>query len=247
MTRITKRLFWFLKFLFKIPFSAPNKTTQPIKPKTEPIRHEPEKERLESKYLWIINNGHGELQKGKRSPRMENGLIFEEWEYNRIVAEGICKELDRLGIDNILLVPENRVGSFLKTRIDRANSIESRKPRRYVSIHFNAAPAGQSGWTDAKGVETWHFHGSKVSEKMSHIFQKHIVKQTGMKNRGIKSKQHKQFYELRCTEMPAVLTENGFYNNQSEVVELMKPKTLERIVLGHVLAILQIEQISELI
>ena len=244
MIKIIKKLFWFIKFVFKLPFKQPITAVQPVLSKSEPIRPENKKERLESRFLWIINNGHGELQKGKRSPRLENGLIFEEWDYNRIVAKGICDELNRIGIDNILLVPEERVSSFLKGRIDRANLIQSSKPRRYVSIHFNAAPAKRNGWSTAKGIECWHLHGSKVSKRLAETFQRNIVQATGMNDRGTKSKQHKQFYELRCTEMPAVLTENGFYNNRAEVIELMKPETLQRIIDGHVSAILEIENLN---
>lgn len=245
MKKILSKLIWLIKFVWEIPFKPTEMPQNPIKYKSDPITPQKKESRLESKYLWIINNGHGKLQKGKRSPRMENGDVFEEWYYNRIIANGVCLGLRKKGIDNILLVPETEIGSFLKGRTDRANSIEANKPRRYVSIHFNAAPTKGKRWATAKGIETWFFHGSAVSKKLAKVFQRHLITQTGMTDRGIKSKPHKQFYELKNTEMPAVLTENGFFNNREEVKELMKAETLQKIIDAHVSAILEIENLIQ--
>ena len=42
--------------------------------------------------------------------------------------------------------------------------------------------------------------------------------------------------------MPAILTENGFFNNEKQVYELMKPAIRQKIANAHVAAILEIEQ-----
>ncbi len=41
--------------------------------------------------------------------------------------------------------------------------------------------------------------------------------------------------------MPAVLTENGFYTNEHECRELLKPEVMDIIAEAHVTAILEIE------
>ncbi len=42
--------------------------------------------------------------------------------------------------------------------------------------------------------------------------------------------------------MPAILTENGFYNNKTEVLFLMSEEGRQKIADAHVAAILEIEQ-----
>ena len=42
--------------------------------------------------------------------------------------------------------------------------------------------------------------------------------------------------------MPAILTENGFFNNETQVYELMKPAIRQKIADAHVAAILEIEE-----
>jgi len=194
-----------------------------------------------SKYLWLLDNGHGSLTKGKRSPVLANGERFFEYAYNRKIVRGICIELDKLGIDYINVVPEDDCDDILAERVKRANSIQSDKPKIFVSVHFNAASGNSKGWTKAKGIETWHFHNSKVSESIAEVFQRHLIRKTELVNRGTKSKPNKQFYVLRNTEMPAVLTENGFFNNRAEVVKLMQPEMIENIIVAHVAAIVELE------
>ena len=42
--------------------------------------------------------------------------------------------------------------------------------------------------------------------------------------------------------MPAVLTENGFYNNRFEALDLMKEEVRQQIADAHVAAIVEIEE-----
>ena len=44
------------------------------------------------------------------------------------------------------------------------------------------------------------------------------------------------------TRMTAVLTENGFYNNKKEALNLMKEEVRQQIADAHVAAILEIEE-----
>ena len=109
----------------------------------------------------------------------------------------------------------------------------------FVSVHSNA---GVGRWSQASGIETWFFHQSKEGTKIAAIFQKHLVEHTKWINRGIKSRPREQFYVLRNTNMPAILTENGFFNNEQQVYELMKPAIRQKIADAHVAAILEIEE-----
>ena len=42
--------------------------------------------------------------------------------------------------------------------------------------------------------------------------------------------------------MPAVLTENGFYNNKAEALQLMREEVRQKIADAHVAAIVEIEE-----
>ncbi|MEY3052661.1 MAG: hypothetical protein RLY31_2446 [Bacteroidota bacterium] len=199
------------------------------------------------RYLWCLDNGHGKLQPGKRSPLFDDGTTrFFEYAFNRDIVERIMKALDRHGIPYYDIVPDYRsVGSFLEERIRRANEKATLLPKIYVSVHANAGPArDDSTWVDPRinGVETWHAQGSRKGMKIAAVFQKHLVQHTGMKNRNLKSTAEKQLAVLVRTRMPAILTECGFYNNKEEAAKLMQDDFRQHIADAHVAAILEIEE-----
>jgi N-acetylmuramoyl-L-alanine amidase len=111
-------------------------------------------------------------------------------------------------------------------------------------VHANAGPVPDDtrDWSMASGAETWYYHTSVPGRKLAAVFQKHICEKTGFRNRGIKSQATKQFFVLQKTLMPAILTENGFYNNKTEVLFLMSEEGRQKIADAHVAAILEIEQ-----
>lgn len=199
------------------------------------------------RFFWLLDNGHGELQNGKRSPFFADGTRFEEWEFNRDVVRKMIPQLEQAGVQFKNLVPEDKVGSFLSERVGRANAAKSELglPRIFVSIHANAL--GMNEWRNgAKGIETWHYPGNTTGEKLASVFQDEIMKALpGWVDRGIKSHQRgsrKIFYVLRNTAMPAVLTENGFYTDENEAALLMKDEIRQAIANAHVNAILKVEQ-----
>ncbi len=196
------------------------------------------------KYMWCLDNGHGKQTPGKRSPLFDDGRTrFLEYEFNRDIVRRIKEALDEKGVKYFITVPEVDIDDFLKGRVDRANNLRSDLPKLFISVHANAAPAPSSeSWAQAKGIETWFFHGSARSQKLAAVFQKHLIEKTGFRNRNIKSQPQGQFYVLRNTAMPAALTENGFYNNKEEAAELMKPEVRQKIADAHVEAILEIEK-----
>ncbi len=196
------------------------------------------------RFLWCLDNGHGQFTKGKRSPVFEGGGQFLEYEFNRDIVRRITEQLDQLGIAYFNVVPEVKIDNFLAGRVKRANSKSSDLPKLYVSIHANAAPAQSSKhWTTsttAKGIETWFYKSSNKGKKLATVFQKHIVQATGWKNRNIKAT--KKLYVLRKTKMTSVLTENGFYNHPKEAKLLMQDKYRQKIADAHVKAIQEIEK-----
>lgn len=203
-------------------------------------------EDYQARYLWCLDNGHGKLTKGKRSPIFDDGetRLFE-YEFNRDIVRRIVGKLDEIGVKYFVTVPEIDVDNFLEERVARANAKRSILPKIFVSVHSNAAPArSANSWASAsiRGIETWHFHGSKKGQKIAGVFQKHLLAQTGWKNRHLKSRPSNQFFVLRKTRMPAILTENGFYNNETQAKDLMKDSVRQKIADAHIAAILELEE-----
>jgi N-acetylmuramoyl-L-alanine amidase len=232
------------EIIIKDPKEPPPPEIPSIDP-SQPTPTEPEEEEQEAetgskpRYLWCLDNGHGKLTAGKRSPKLKDNARFFEYEFNRIIVKGIIKELKKHGVKYYNVVPEVNVDNFLKGRVLRANNVPSDIPKIFLSIHSNAGPGT---WTTAKGLETWYYHGSPTGKKLATVFQKHLVEKLAWTNRGIKSKASKQFYVLRKTNMPAILTENGFYNNKKEVYQLLDKKVQQKIIDAHVEAILYLEK-----
>jgi len=169
---------------------------------------EPKPSTPKQRFLWCLDNGHGKLTAGKRSPKLKNDDRFYEYQFNRIIVKGIIKELKKHGVKYYNVVPEVSVDNFLKGRVLRANNVSSAIPKIFLSIHANAGPGT---WTNATGLETWYFHGSRTGRKLA-------------------------------ANMPAVLTENGFYNNRKEVYSLLDKDIQKKIIKAHVDAILFFEK-----
>ncbi|MFK7774589.1 MAG: N-acetylmuramoyl-L-alanine amidase [Saprospiraceae bacterium] len=216
--------------------SEPNGSTKTDPPKETIPSHTP-------RYLWILDNGHGKKTRGKRSPEWEDGKQILEYELNRGIVKKIIESLEAKGVQYHNLVPEENVGNILKTRVARANAlkVQSDLPPVYISIHSNAGPEDQKGnWSSADGIETWYYRTSLDGRKIAKIFQKHLISKTKWFNRGVRTGM--AFYILKYTSMPAILTENGFFNNKIEGRKLLEDETRQRIADAHVDAIMEIEK-----
>lgn len=228
--------------------STPSTNTETIPdPPTEtttPTENTPIAETHKARFLWCLDNGHGKQTAGKRSPKLPDGTQFFEYEFNRDIVKRMITALDELGVKTYNVVPEVDTDNFLEGRVKRANSKQSDLPKILVSVHSNAAPARPGKWASnsISGIETWFYHGSKKGRKIASVFQKHLIAKTGWNDRKVKSQSTRQFYVLRKTSMTAVLTENGFYNNKSQCIELLKDSVRQKIADAHVDAIMEIEK-----
>ena len=213
--------------------------SEPAPPVTPTTAHIP-------RYLWCLDGGHGKLTPGKRSPVYDVTEQFFEYEFNHDIILRITKRLDTLGVQYFIVEPHpETVGKNLKERVNRANNKRSALPKIFVSVHSNAGPtASPNDWVNGRisGTETWYYHGSAKGKKLAAIFQKKLIAYTGWKNRHIKSRRRNQFYVLRKTKMPAILTENGFYNNRDQVIALQTDAVRQLIAEAHVQAIWETEK-----
>ena len=177
----------------------------------------------------LIDNGHGIQTKGKRSP---DGQLLE-YAYTREIARRIVADLIDRGYDAELLVPEEDDIS-LAERVRRVNEIclmyesscpalSSSSPAQagdlipnviLISIHINAAGNG-SQWTNATGWSVYTCKGQTASDHLADCLCQAAIK--NFPGRRIRTDYsdgdpdwEENFYILRYSLCPAVLTENFF-------------------------------------
>ena len=187
----------------------------------------------------LIDNGHGEDTKGKRSP---DGAL-KEYAYAREIANEVVRELVELSYDVERVVKEDWDVS-LPERVRRVNEVCARCGKEnviLVSIHCNAAGNGTK-WMSARGWSAYTSKGQTMSDRLADLLYEEAEKNfPGMKIRKDYSDGdpdwEENFYILAKTKCPAVLTENFFQDNRKDVAYLLSPKGKKAIVRTHVDAI----------
>lgn len=112
----------------------------------------------------LIDNGHGLMTPGKRSPDGQ----FREAFYNREIARRIVSDLLDRGYDAELLVPEDDDVS-LAEHVRHTNKncmLLGKRNVVLVSIHVNAAGDG-SKWLNATGWSCYTCKGETASDKLA--------------------------------------------------------------------------------
>ena len=189
----------------------------------------------------LLDNGHGIDTPGKRSPDGH----FREYAYNRYLAFLLRERLLALGLDAQLVVPE-REDISLKERCRRVNAICRQIGNDQVillSIHVNAAGNGQN-WLDARGWSCFSTRGKTKADALATcLYEAAKNHLPGMKIRTDFTDGdpdiEKDFYIIRHTRCPAVLTENLFMDNREDVAFLESEEGAQAIVNLHVEGILQ--------
>ena len=205
------------------------------------------------KKTWLLDNGHGGeingqyVTPGKRSPEWEDGTQYFEGIGNRNIVNIIACRLAELGIAHLIITPE-QTDLSLKVRVARANAHHKLYPNCVlVSVHsdgFSSESAhGWSVWT-SKGETKSDPIATKFMESCKAVFPKE-KKRTD--SRDGDPDQESQFYILKNTNCPAILTENFFHTNKHECKEiLMTEEGVNKIVELHVQAIINVENDTKL-
>ena len=147
----------------------------------------------------VIDPGHGGKDPGAVGP---SGI--KEANVNLQVALKVAEKLQKAGL-SVKLTRTTDTFVDLQPRCDIANSWMA---DYFVSIHCNAASTPQ-----AHGTETYCYKFGGKGEVLAKAIQAELIAATGRANRGVKTA---NFYVLRCTNMPAVLTEMAFISNPEE-------------------------------
>ena len=189
----------------------------------------------------FIDNGHGLMTAGKRSP---DGLFREPF-YNREIARRVVSDLKDRGLDAELLVPEDDDIS-LAERVRRVNAacfLLGKQNVILVSIHVNAAGNG-SKWLNATGWSVYTCKGQTASDKLAEClcqaaiknFPRHRIR-TDMSDGDMDWEEG--FYILRKSLCSAVLTENFFMDSRSDLEYLQSRAGKQAVVDTHVEGIVE--------
>ena len=189
----------------------------------------------------LLDNGHGIDTPGKRSPDGH----FREYAYNRYLAFRIREQLLALGLDVQLLVPE-REDISLQERCRRVNTICQQLGSDQVlliSLHVNAAGNGKE-WLNARGWCCFTTTGQTKADALATCLYEaaqaqlpgHLIRKDTADG---DSDLEKDFYILKHTFCPAVLTENLFMDNRDDVAFLESAEGSQAIVGLHVYGILK--------
>ncbi|MCA0970848.1 N-acetylmuramoyl-L-alanine amidase [Halobacillus litoralis] len=189
--------------------------------------------------LVALDDGHGIHTAGKRTPIIpELGRSIRENEFNRAVVRLLKKELERSGFDTLLVASTDEDVS-LKNRVDLANT---RRADIYVSIHYNAFDGSFSG-SNPSGIEIYVYPGTlnKESGKLANAVGKYLRQGTKQNWRGIKEA---NFYVLRESMMPAILTENGYMDNKNEALLMVDENFQLEVAIEHAKGICEYFNVS---
>ena len=189
----------------------------------------------------LIDNGHGHDTPGKRSPDGK----FREYSYNREIDKHIVADLIDRGHDAELIVPEDNDIS-LEERVRRVNKICLASDPScviLVSVHVNAAGDG-SKWTNATGWSAYTCKGQTASDKLAECLYEAATK--NFPDRRIRTDYsdtdpdwEENFYILRQSLCPAVLTENFFMDNKSDLEYLQSRAGKQTVIDTHVEGIIE--------
>lgn len=179
----------------------------------------------------LLDNGHGQNTPGKRSPVWADGSQLFEWEFNRDIVRRIADKLDDMAIRYEILTPETNDVS-LQERCRRANEYQQMYNNCVLfSIHGNAG--GGTGW------ECYTSQGATKADEIATLLYEEAEKEfAGWKIRkdyidGDADKEA-NFYILRHTVCPAVLTENFFMDNEKDCKFMLSEDGRERIAKIHI-------------
>ena len=189
----------------------------------------------------FIDNGHGLMTAGKRSPDGQ----FREPFYNREIARRVVADLRDRGLDAELLVPEDDDISLAERvrRINAACFLLGKRNVILVSIHVNAAGNG-SKWLNATGWSVYTCKGQTESDKLAECLCQAAIKnfpghriRTDMSDGDMDWEEG--FYILKKSLCVAVLTENFFMDSRSDLEYLQSRAGKQAVVDTHVEGIVE--------
>ncbi len=157
--------------------------------------------------IIMLDAGHG----GSDPGAIGNGL--KEKDVTLDVVTRLKTKLENDGATVIL----TRSGDTYPSLQDRAKQSSNSNADIFVSVHANKA-----GTSTANGIEVFYYTSSNTtqksnSSKLATAVQKHLVEETGLKNRGVKTA---NWYVIKYNNKPGILAEIGFLSGDQDSLVL---------------------------
>jgi len=188
--------------------------------------------------LILLDAGHGGIINGqyvtapKKMVVFPDGFTIYEGVWNRLVVDGIKEALTSAGVkfDDIV---NSQKDIPLKNRVDRANRLAAEAGpgnTLFISVHANAG--------GGNGYEVYTSKGESESDKAATNYMAFMA-QAFPSHRGRKdttdgdSDKEANFYVLKYTICPAILTESFFMDNYEEAKEMTTAEAIKKVVQAH--------------
>lgn len=167
-----------------------------------------------------LDPGHGGSDHGAE----ENGLKEKDITLDIALKIWTILSKDYEHVD----VKMSRTNDSSKSLNERTNEANSWGADYYLSIHCNAFNGSAQGYED-------YIHSS-LSDSSStanyqNIIHAEVLKANGLKDRG---KKKANFHVLRESAMPALLSENGFIDNEHDAALMKQSSWRQKVAQGHV-------------
>lgn len=177
---------------------------------------------------FLLNSGHGEDTKGKRSPFIPPGV--HEWKFNSKLVTYIQGYAPEYCVKTVHLDPGFTAVPLVEI-VARANDFyKVDSDCIFVSVHANADGDG-AGWTEANGSAVFVSpSGSEASIRFAGLLAPRIAEAGYFRNRGVREANFKVLNKTRC---PAVLSENGFMTHSADATKIASPYWVEKIARAH--------------
>tara|TARA_R110002126_G_scaffold131545_2_gene275350 strand:- start:351 stop:1019 length:669 start_codon:yes stop_codon:yes gene_type:complete len=204
---------------------------------------------MKTDILVILDPGHGGLKNGAyvtapaKMYAHKNGPTIYEGVFNRDIAAKLEYKLKTLGIPslNVARGPEDKP---LKDRVEEANKAAALNNGKaiYISIHANAG--------GGKGFECYTSKGETLSDKIADFYMEAMEEEFPKRvarmdtTDGDKDKEA-NFYVLKKTSMPAILTESFFMDNLEDAKEMLTTAGASKVANAHLKTILNVLEIED--
>lgn len=171
-------------------------------------------------FKLYLDPGHG----GTDSGAIGNGLLEKD------ITLDIALRIRSLLLNHYenVEVKMSRETDVFVSLTDRTNAANTWQATYFLSIHINSADSS------AKGYEDFIYSGLSDSSQTAtyqNILHEEITKVNGLFDRG---KKKANFHVLRESNMPALLTENGFITNAEDAAKLKDANWRQKVAEGHV-------------
>lgn len=156
-----------------------------------------------------------------------------EYQFNKKLAHDIYSEIQTINTDVMIQIIERNTYKSLPDDINQLS------PNFCISLHCNAYNK------KVNGTETLYYHNSTSGKKLAQIVQKNIVKALQFKDRGVlpRKTEDRGGYLLRYTDMPCVITEPFFLDNDKSYKTVMDK--YQKLVTAFVESIIEISHILQ--